>query len=466
MLKIYNTLSNSKEEFIPINKNLVKMYTCGPTVYDFTHIGNFRTFVFEDVFRRYLKYLGYNMLQVMNITDVDDKTIKGSLNASMSLSNYTQKYTKAFFDDLEKLNIEKVEHYPHATGYISKIVSFIETLKEKKFVYENDSSYYFSISKFDNYGKLSDLDLSLEKTRSRISQDEYSKEEINDFVVWKNWTDKDGSVFWETELGNGRPGWHIECSVMSTDLLGKHFDLHIGGKDLIFPHHENEIAQSESLTGEKFVNYWIHVEHLIVEGKKMSKSVGNFYTLRDIINMGFDPLSIRFLLLSSHYRSQLNFTFDGLKQSTENVNRLKAFYLRIQNLKCSDGYDGELGLETNQCKSDFDNALEDDINTPLAISKIFEFIRKVNRIMDENSILVENKDEIVSFLEKIDIIFGVISVEKLELTDEIKQLISLREKFRINKNWDESDNIRSKLLEMDYIIEDTKYGPVIKRKHK
>ena len=345
-------------------------------------------------------------------------------------------------------------------------MSFIETLKEKKFVYENDSSYYFSISKFDNYGKLSDLDLSLEKTRSRISQDEYSKEEINDFVVWKNWTDKDGSVFWETELGNGRPGWHIECSVMSTDLLGKHFDLHIGGKDLIFPHHENEIAQSESLTGEKFVNYWIHVEHLIVEGKKMSKSVGNFYTLRDIINMGFDPLSIRFLLLSSHYRSQLNFTFDGLKQSTENVNRLKAFYLRIQNLKCSDGYDGELGLETNQCKSDFDNALEDDINTPLAISKIFEFIRKVNRIMDENSILVENKDEIVSFLEKIDIIFGVISVEKLELTDEIKQLISLREKFRINKNWDESDNIRSKLLEMDYIIEDTKYGPVIKRKHK
>ncbi len=466
MLKIYNTLRNSKEDFTPIDENLVKMYTCGPTVYDFTHIGNFRTFVFEDVFRRCLKYFGYNILQVMNITDVDDKTIRGSLNANMNLSDYTKKYTDAFFDDLEILNIEKAENYPRATDYIPKIVSFIENLQENDFVYESDGSYYFSISKFHDYGKLSDLDLNIDTKRSRVSHDEYSKEEINDFVVWKNWTDKDGSVFWETELGKGRPGWHIECSVMSTDLLGKHFDLHIGGKDLIFPHHENEIAQSESLTGEKFVNYWLHVEHLIVEGKKMSKSAGNFYTLRDIMNMGFDPLSIRFLLLSSHYRSQLNFTFDGLKQSTENVNRLKAFYLRIHNLQCSDGLDEKLSLETSQCKSDFDNALEDDINTPLAISKIFEFIRNVNRIIDENSILADNKAEIISFLEQIDIVFGVISVEQLVLTDQVKELISLREKFRLDKKWEESDDIRSRLLEMGYIIEDTKYGPIVKHKPK
>ncbi len=310
MLRFYNTLSNRKEPFVPLYPGKVLIYTCGPTVYDYAHIGNFRSYIFEDLLRRYLKFKGYQVTQVMNITDVDDKIIRASKAAGQDIGEFTKKYISAFFEDLDALGIERAEFYPRATEHIPEMVELIKKLQQKGFTYTTDGSIYFKLSSFPSYGKLSKIDLQGIKPGARMDLDEYEKEDVRDFVLWKG--KKEGEPYWKTELGPGRPGWHIECSAMSMHYLGESFDIHAGGVDLIFPHHENEIAQSEAATSRQFVRYWLHCRHLIVEGEKMSKSKGNYYTLRDLLGKGYQPLAVRYLLLSAHYRRQLNFTKEGL----------------------------------------------------------------------------------------------------------------------------------------------------------
>ena len=330
-IRLFNTLTRKKETFIPIDEGEVRMYTCGPTVYDYAHIGNFRAFLFEDLLKRWLEYRGFKVTHVMNITDVDDKTIRGSQKQQIPLRQYTEYYTKAFFEDVAVLSIEPADYYPRATEHIPEMVALINRLMEKGYAYKGeDSSIYYAINKFKNYGKLSKIKVRELKAGARVKVDEYAKEEAMDFALWKAWTKEDGDVFWETELGKGRSGWHIECSAMSMKYLGETFDIHCGGVDNMFPHHENEIAQSEAATGKKFVNYWLHNEHLLVEGKRMAKRYGNFYTLRDLLKMGYDPKAIRYLLLSTQYRQQFNFTFEGLDAAKGAIERLRNLMRRLQ----------------------------------------------------------------------------------------------------------------------------------------
>src|SRR4030066_1169153 len=321
-LVFFNTLTRKKEEFVPLETGKVRVYTCGPTVYDYPHIGNYRTFLFEELLRRYLKYKGFQVTQVMNLTDIDDKIIIGSQKKGISLDEYTAPYKKIFFEDLNTLNAEASEFYPEATKHIKEMVKIIKKLLGKKHAYEIEGSIYFKISTFPEYGKLSKMNLEELKVGTRVKADEYEKEQVSDFALWKAWDEKDGDIFWETEIGKGRPGWHIECSAMSMKYLGPHFDIHTGGVDNIFPHHENEIAQSQPATEQKFVNYWLHSAHLLVEGRRMAKSFGNFYTLRDLLKQGWNPSVVRYLLIGTHYRQQLNFTLEGLEASKNGLQRL------------------------------------------------------------------------------------------------------------------------------------------------
>ncbi len=347
-MKLFNTLTKLKEEFVPVDPKLVRLYTCGPTVYNFAHIGNFRTYVFEDLLRRWLKYRGFKVKQVMNLTDVDDKIIRDSQAQKISLKEFTTKYAKAFFEDWKALNLEKVEVYPNATDHITEMVAMIKVLLDKGLAYKTDDGIYFSISKFKSYGELAHLDQKQLKAGAsgRVLKDEYEKENLADFALWKFWDKKDGDVFWETELGKGRPGWHIECSAMSAKHLTDAFknskfmpekfktlDIHTGGVDNLFPHHQNEVAQTEGCVSVPFVKYWLHSEHLLVDGRKMAKSFKNFYTVRDILNKGYHPIALRYLLLSAHYRQKLNFTFDALEASSVAVQRLKDFVKRLHEIK-------------------------------------------------------------------------------------------------------------------------------------
>ena len=324
-LRFFNTLTRAKEDFYTVHPGEVGMYTCGPTVYDYAHIGNFRAYVFGDILHRYLIYKGYQVTYVMNLTDVDDKTIAGSQKERITLAEYTRRYKDAFFEDIRDLNIIPADIYPEATTHIKDMTDLVKTLLAKDKAYKNEGSTYYRIESFPQYGKLSRMEMSGLKAGARVASDEYEKEQVADFALWKGWEQKDGPIFWETGVGKGRPGWHIECSAMSMKYLGKHFDIHTGGVDLIFPHHENEIAQSEAATDEKFVNFWLHNEHLMVEGRKMAKSFGNYYTLRDLLNKGYHPIAIRYLLLATHYRQQLNFTFDGLEAAKNALQRLYDF---------------------------------------------------------------------------------------------------------------------------------------------
>ncbi len=456
MLKIYNTLTRKKEVFTPINKQEVKLYTCGPTVYDYAHIGNFRSYIFEDILRRYLEYLNYKVKHVMNITDVDDKTIKNSIVHNTSLNNYTKKYKLSFFEDLETLNIKKAHILPEATKHIKEIVKTINILLKKGFAYKGkDGSIYYSVSKFKNYAKLANLDMKGLKAGARITHDEYEKESLSDFALWKAWDSSDKNVFWKTELGKGRPGWHIECSVMSAKYLGETFDLHCGGVDLIFPHHTNEIAQSEAATGKKFVNYWMHCEHLLVENKKMSKSLGNFYTLRDLIKKGYSGKEIRYLLLSSHYKQQLNFTFKALDAARNTLQRLQDF---IDKVKTANGTDSNIKSILTKVKKGFESAMDDDLNTPIALSEIFNFIRTINTLISQNKIGKENKKEIISLMEKFDKILGIIDFKEKTIPENIKQLIEKRETARKEKDWKTADKLRDKLKEKGILLEDTRQG--------
>ncbi len=462
-LRFRNSLTRTKEEFKPIEPGHVRMYTCGPTVYYYAHIGNFRAYVFEDLLRRYLKYKGYRVTQVMNLTDIDDKTIRDSRKEGVSLKQFTNRYAEAFFEDLDALGIERAEHYPAATEHIDDMVQIIIKLAERGIAYEVDGNWYFSIQKFPEYGKLAHIDKTGMKAGARVSADEYEKDSVSDFALWKAWDEEDGDVYWETELGKGRPGWHIECSAMSTKYLGNHFDIHTGGVDNMFPHHENEIAQTEGATGEKFVNYWLHCEYLIVDGRKMSKSLGNFYTLRDVMDKGYQPRSVRYQLMATHYRQQLNFTFEGVEAATKAIARYNDF---IDNLRAYPGgqSSGEAGDIIARAQAGFEASLDDDLNISGALGAVFDFIREINRLRDEERLSIEERDSALAAIEKFDTVL-YFRIEQEEIGDDtIKKMIDERTEARRNKDFARADKIRDDLESMGIVLEDTPQGVRYKRR--
>jgi cysteinyl-tRNA synthetase len=463
-MKIHNTMTKHLEEFVPLDGNHVRMYTCGPTVYDFAHIGNFRSYMFEDLLRRYLKYRGYKVTQVMNLTDVDDKTIKGASAAGTSLNDYTKKFKDAFFADLKTLNIEPAEHYPAATDYIAPMIVLIQRLFDKGVAYKSDDgSVYFSIAKFPDYGKLAHLDKSGLRAGARVAQDEYEKENLADFALWKAWDEKDGAVGWDSPWGKGRPGWHIECSAMSMKLLGETFDLHTGGIDNIFPHHEDEIAQSEAATGKPFVKYWMHCAHLVVDGRKMSKSLGNFYTLRDIVNRGYSGREIRYILMAAHYRQSLNFTFEALDGARASLKRLDDFVDRLKEESLSETIGGTLPAWAGRGHTRFVEAMEDDLNISGALAALFDMVRDGNTAIDSGHPMGSLR-AVVDLILDLDRVLGLFEKPEDKPDSEVLRLADEREKARKAKNWSESDRLRKALADKGWEVRDTAEGPKLKKK--
>ncbi len=437
---------------------MVRMYACGPTVYDYCHIGNFRTFVFQDLLRRYIKYRGFALKHVMNITDVDDKIIKSALEAEVPIQEFTQPFIEAFFEDMAKLQIEKPELTPFATEHIEEMVELVSTLEEKGHTYQSDGSTYYRISTFPAYGKLSRVDLSEFQDTNPTDADEYTKENPRDFVLWKA-KKEDGEASWETPLGTGRPGWHLECSTMSMKYLGESFDIHCGGVDLVFPHHENEIAQSEAATDKPFVRHWIHSEFLQVEGEKMSKSRGNQFTLRDLIERGCDPLAVRYLLLSVHYRKQLNFTFEGVKRAESALQRISDFLLRVGEVPDDQPENPELTGQVARTLQDFLAALDEDLNTSAALGALFELIRSTNTLLDRRQVGAANRDQVLGLFGEANQIFAAFEAREQGVADdEITGLVEQREQARRDRDFQKADQIRDLLLEKGIILEDTKAG--------
>jgi cysteinyl-tRNA synthetase len=467
-MKLYNTISRQVEELIPLDGNKIKMYFCGPTVYDFAHIGNFRTFVMSDVLHRYLKFRNYEVTFVMNLTDVDDKTIRGAMREGISLKEYTDKYTKAFFEDIEAIRIERATYYPRATETIRDIVEFIKVLLDKGHAYKASDGVYFDISSFDRYGELSKLRKSNIKpgASGRVSLDEYSKDDIVDFALWKGWKEEDGDVYWETEIGKGRPGWHIECSVMSTKYLGDTLDIHGGGVDLIFPHHENEIAQSECKTGKKFVRYWFHVEHLMVNGRKMSKSEGNFFTLRDLVKKGYSPKAIRLVLVSTHYRKPLDFTEEKIKQAENTIKDLEIFIAKMKKVYQKNKNVKPTKLNViKDAEERFISSMDDDLNIPESLGVMFSLISEFENT-DIASISSEEAGEILKFMENVKEILDFFDMNIDDVPQDILRMVEERENLRKNKEFSKSDEIRSKIVGMGYDIIDTKIGSLVVKFHK
>ena len=401
----------------------------------------------------------------MNITDIDDKTIKGANKEGISLKEYTSKYEKAFFEDIETLNIDKADIFPRATEHTKEMVNIIKKLLKNGFAYKTEDGVYFNISKFRDYGKLSHAKIKALKEGARVKHDNYEKESANDFALWKVYNKEDGNVYWEMEIGKGRPGWHIECSAMSMKYLGKNFDIHAGGVDLIFPHHENEIAQSEAFTGKKFVNYWFHNEHLLVDGRKMSKSLGNFYTLRDLLNKGYNPKAIRYLLLSAHYRVQLNFTEPAVKAADNSVQRLRDFMIKLKEIKKQSAkkLSKKIFLIIQKTKRQFEEAMDDDLNISIALSHIFEFVKEVNTLLMENKIGKNDAKKIINLMMEFDKVLGVLEEKEVKLNIQIKKLIEEREKARREKKYEKADKIRKYLKSRGIILEDTEEGVRWKR---
>ena len=461
-LRFKNSLTRVKEEFKSIEPGKVRMYTCGPTVYDFAHIGNFRTYMFEDLLRRYLKYKGYQVTQVMNLTDVDDKTIRDSQAAGITLKEHTEPLKKAFFEDLDALGIERAEYYPAATDHIPEMVAIIKKLLDNGLAYEIDGHYYFRISAFPAYGKLANLDLTGLKAGARVAADEYEKDSVSDFALWKAWDGADGDVYWETDLGKGRPGWHIECSAMSMKYLGNHFDIHCGGVDNMFPHHENEIAQSEGATGEKFVDYWLHSEWLIVEGRKMSKSLGNYYTLRDVLDKGYSVVAVRYLLLATHYRQQLNFTFDGLEAARAALERYNDFIANLTDYAGSES-GGKAQQIIEKAIEGFGGSLDDDLNRSGALGAVFDFIRDINRLKVGEQLTSAERDEALKTIRGFDTVLNF--AQKTETIDSrVEALIQQRQDARKAKDFALADKIRADLLAEGIVLEDSPQGVRWKRK--
>lgn len=463
-VRFYNTLTRKVEEFKPIQPGVATLYTCGPTVYNFPHIGNLRTFSFEDLLHRWLEYRGYKVRQVMNLTDVDDKTIRDSKKNNLSLKEFTDIYKKHFFDDINALNIKPAEKYPAATEHIPEMVDMISMLIEKGFAYTSSDGVYFKVSAFRDYGRLANLEHdSLQAGASgRLSSDEYSKENIADFALWKKWTPEDGDVKWPAPFGDGRPGWHIECSVMSMKYLGETIDLHAGGVDLVFPHHTNEIAQSEAATGKPFVNYWLHATHLIVDGEKMSKSKGNFYTLRDLLDKGYSARSIRYALLTTHYRKPLNFTFDLIKQADSSLKRIDEFIFALGQIKNTGEMNKAVHGQLMMSAEKFESSLDDDLNISEAMAAVFDLISVFYEKGGGST--VANAEEIFAFLGRIDSVLGFVSIAKKDsLTDEENKLIEERSSAKLSKDFKRADEIRGELLNRGIEIRDTKDGTVWKR---
>lgn len=465
MLKLTNTETREKEVLTPLKEGEVTLYTCGPTVYNFAHIGNFRCYVFEDLLRRTLQFFGYKVNQVMNLTDVDDKTIRGANQQGVSLDAFTQPFKDAFFKDLKTLNIEPVEHYPQATDYIPQMIEMIQTLLDKGVAYKGaDGSVYFAIQKFPRYGCLSHLDMHELKqgASERVGTDEYDKESASDFVVWKGLDkERDGDIYWESPFGKGRPGWHLECSAMAMDILGETIDIHMGGVDNMFPHHENEIAQSECASGHRFVKHWMHVEHLIVDGKKMSKSFGNFYTLRDLLEKGYTGPEIRYMLLHTHYKTQLNFTLDGLVAARASLARLQDFVLRLTEIKGE--ATGSLDEPLEHALNHFKESLADDINISQALAALFDLLREVNSLIDHKKVGEQDAVKALDVLKKMNTVLGVLSFEVQEAPQALQDLLQERMAARQSKNWALSDQIRDQIHAAGWMIEDTPQGARLKK---
>lgn len=467
-LRFYNTLTQKVEDFVPQNGNEVRMYTCGPTVYNFVHIGNLRTFTFQDILRRWLQARGYQLNHVMNITDVDDKILRNATKEGKSLEEYTAVYTQAFLEDTARLRLQRPERMVKATEHIKEMVSAIQTLGEKGYTYTSEGSTYYRISRFPEYGKLSHHDFGGMMAGARVDVDEYDKDSARDFVLWK--ARKDNEAFWwDTPIGAGRPGWHIECSVMAMKYLGETLDIHAGGIDLTFPHHENEIAQSEAISGKQFARYWLHSEHLNIDMQKMSKSMGNFYTLRDLMGMGYSPESLRYLLASVPYRKKLNFTIDGLVAAKSSIQRLRDYKLRLDTAKFPAGENQELTARTAKALADFDASLDDDLNTAEALAAVFEFVRETNILMDAGQFPAGNVAPVLALLERFDRVFDVLKPDADAASggptdSEIDARIAARNAAKKARNFAEADRIRQELLDAGVILEDTKEGVRWKRK--
>ena len=454
-LRLYNSFSRKKEIFKPIKDGSVGIYTCGPTVYDYAHIGNFRTFIFEDLLKRWLLHLGYNVNHIMNITDLDDKTIKKANFENVDLKTITDRYLSYFMEDLEWLKIIPANDFPKATEHIQEMINMIQILLDKNFAYkENDGSVYFDISSFQRYGHLTKIDIKNQKQTVRISEDEYDKDSPNDFALWKGWKKEDGNIVWNAPWGKGRPGWHIECSAMSINALGDHFDIHCGGVDNMFPHHENEIAQSESSTGKQFVNYWLHSEFLLVDGAKMSKSLNNFYKIKDLKKNRFCPESIRYQLLSGHYRSKISFSLDKKHESDKIIERITNFDILLNQKK-------QNILPSNSLPnaySEFSKAMNDDLNTPRALAVFFDWMKSESKKIKNNSLGADELLAARNFLDIFNSIFDFVKAEPLIIPIKIKDMLKSRQKARKDKDWILSDEIRNSLRNEGWIVEDTPSG--------
>jgi len=463
LIKFYNTYSRQIEEFTPIAPPQVKLYTCGPTVYSYAHIGNFRAYVFEDLLHRHLEARGFQVQRVMNLTDVDDKTIRGSREAGISLFDFTAKFKRSFFEDLESLRIKRAQHFPAATEpeNLAKMIEMIERLIEQDIAYQaEDRSIYFRISRYSDYGKLAHLNLEELRPSGRIQTDEYEKENIGDFALWKAWDEKDGPIGWDAPWGRGRPGWHIECSAMATRLLGPELDIHCGGVDNIFPHHEAEIAQSECVNHKRFVRYWLHNAHLLVEGQKMSKSLGNFYTLRDLLNKGFSGRELRYALIRVNYRLPLNFTFDGLNEARQSLLRLDDWVHRLRDI----AGDADPAMDFAAANSEgFFEALDDDLNVSAALAQVFDQVRAANRAIDRSELTPAQAAALLRWWDRINQVLQL-QEEEGSIPEYVCQLLKRRDAARKGKNWEESDALRAQIEALGWMVRDTKDGPKLASK--
>ena len=465
-MRFYNTLGRTLEEFTPIEKDSVRMYTCGPTVYNYAHIGNFRAYLFEDILRRTLEYSGYKVTQVMNLTDVDDKTIRDSKAAGLKLQDFTRKYKDAFFEDLKTLRIEPAAVYPEATTHIAEMQAMIQVLFEKGYAYKSeDGSVYFSIDKFKEYGQLARIDREQQRAGVRINSDEYEKDSVADFALWKAWSENDGDVKWSSPWGEGRPGWHLECSAMSMKYLGKTFDIHTGGVDNMFPHHEDEIAQSEAANGCKFVNYWLHCEHLTIENKKMSKSLGNFYTLRDLLAKGYTGPEVRWALIGTHYRSKLNFSIKLLDEARASLKKFSDFFGRLRDLEKGPAGKALAQELVEKARKDFAAGIGNDLGIAEALAAVYTLQRAVNSAMAKKELQSEAGEIILEEFRSFNKVLGSFDVDQAaapaeEIPQEVLALAEERTAARKAKDFQKADALRDQLNALGYVVEDVPGGGI------
>ncbi|HEX4707791.1 MAG TPA: cysteine--tRNA ligase [Candidatus Udaeobacter sp.] len=467
--RFFNTYSREIEQLEPRDpkSRAITMYTCGPTVYSRAHIGNFRAYIFEDLLQRHLELRGYKVHRVMNITDVEDKTIRGAREAAVPLREFTEQFKQAFFEDARTLRIKRANEYPEATDqrHIDRMIEMISALISKGLAYQaDDKSVYFRINKFPEYGKLAHFDLSQLQSTGRVKHDEYDKEHIGDFALWKAWDEEDGDVQWDSPWGPGRPGWHIECSAMSTALLGDQIDIHCGGVDNIFPHHEAEIAQSEGVTGEKFVRYWLHCAHLLVDGQKMAKSLGNFYTVPDVLAKGYAGRELRYALLRVHYRVPLNFTWEGMKEALESLARIDEWLARLRECSASVPLATTKERQAGSMPYTFEEALDNDLNISGALGFLFETIRETNRAMDENKLDAASASAWLDWWKRIDTVLDLESESEIVVPPDVAQLVTERDNARREKNWKRSDELRDQIVALGWEVRDAKDGQKLTRR--